>query len=127
VNPVSSIGSPSQVGGLHGPAVPDAPTTQAGPCPERHARPVNLCSLTGRNGLHGRILPGLSLYTVCAHVLMPGDCAVRINASAAEHHSAWWRCAFGAAVTETLSQGSRPLGLQLLHFVPVRKVRRHIL
>jgi hypothetical protein len=25
---------------------------------------------------------------------LPGDCSVRINADAARHHSAWWRCAF---------------------------------
>ena len=33
---------------------------------------------------------------------MPGDCAVRIKCRRHQHHSAWWRCAFGAAVTGTL-------------------------
>jgi hypothetical protein len=88
----------------------DATVTPCRPCPP-HRSPASHC----------RILPGLNLYPVCADLLTPADCAVRINASATEHHSAWWRCAFGAAITEALSQGSRPLGLQLLHFVPIVK------
>jgi hypothetical protein len=58
---------------------------------------------------------------------LPGDCNVRTNTSAAEYYSAWWGCAFGEAVIETLPRKSRLLGLQLVHFIPLSKVRHHIL
>jgi hypothetical protein len=41
---------------------------------------------------------GLNLGGACSDLLMPGDCNVRTNASAAKHHSARRRCAFLQAV-----------------------------
>jgi hypothetical protein len=50
-----------------------APLPRRGPCSKRHARPMNLCSLTGRNGVHGPYFTGLEpLPGPCGRVLLSG-------------------------------------------------------
>jgi hypothetical protein len=49
-----------------------------------------------------------------------------LNANATEHYSAWWRCAFGEAVTET-SPNIETVKSATFPLHPLGKVRPHIL
>jgi hypothetical protein len=49
----------------------------------------------------------VNLGTLCADRQLPGDCAVRINANAAKHHSAWWRCPLRCPINPSPERKSR--------------------